>query len=162
AGAIRTALANGYNGSGSWNGANSISSSSAAVVFSDSANANKTALGYAAASTLGVTSFAGQSVVGSDVLVRYTYGGDANLDGKVNALDFNLLASGYGPDSQWALGDFNYDGQVNSADFAAMAVNFNAATLASPALGTLVPEPGIALSLMGGLGMLATRRRRNI
>ena len=70
-----------------------------------------------------------------------TYYGDANLDGKVNAQDFDLLAANYGNFSKvWSQGDFNYDGLVNVADFNALAANFNATPLSSPAFGTLVPS----------------------
>ena len=59
-------------------------------------------------------------------LVRYTLAGDANLDGKVNALDFDALASNFGgAGSFWTQGDFNYDGAVTSMDFVALAMNFN-------------------------------------
>ena len=89
--------------------------------------------------------FDGQSVDGSSVLVRYTWSGDANLDGVVNALDFNALASNFGGASNrfWYQGDFNYDGMTNTADFNALASNFNLA-LPSPALGclSLSPAPG--------------------
>jgi autotransporter-associated beta strand protein len=159
--ALRTSLANGY-AAGAWNGANSISSSSANAVFADANNPNKTALGYGLASTLGLSSFAGQSVVGTDVLVRYTLSGDANLDGKVNAMDFNLLASNFGAASLWTQGDFDFDGQVTSSDFSAIAANFNASLASAPALGALVPEPGIAMTLLAGAAALVIRRRRNM
>ena len=48
----------------------------------------------------------------------YTYGGDANLDGKINVddygkIDFNVSLGVAG----WANGDFNYDGQINGDDY---------------------------------------------
>jgi hypothetical protein len=109
----------------------------------------RTALGYADASTLGITSFSGQTIDSTTALVRYTYSGDANLDGKVNALDFNAVATNFGSATGriWFQGDFNYDGKANTLDFNALANNFNLA-LASPPLGTLVPEPfGVSLVL---------------
>ena len=57
--------------------------------------------------------------------MKYTYAGDANLDGSVNSLDFNALATNFGTsDNLWFNGDFNYDGTVNSLDFNALATNF--------------------------------------
>ena len=88
--------------------------------------------------------------------------GDANLDGKVNALDFNFLASGYGAGSNlWTKGDFNFDGNVDTLDFDALASNFNQSTPppAAPALGTLVPEPG-TIATLGIACILMVRRRR--
>jgi hypothetical protein len=68
----------------------------------------------------------------------YTYFGDANLDGKVNALDFNAVATNFGktPGSDvWAQGDFNYDGNVNTLDFTALAGSFGAHNRAGTGLG---------------------------
>jgi hypothetical protein len=93
------------------------------------------------------------------VLVRYTYAGDANLDGIVNALDFNAVATNFGISSSglWSQGDFNYDGAVNTADFMAMAQNFGE-VLASPAPGTVVPEPGMWACILGIAGLYRRRR----
>lgn len=154
--AIAADITSAYNG-GSWNGSG-LTSSHAAAIAADSANLHKTALGYATTSSLGITNFDGQSVSGANVLVRYTYTGDANLDGVVNALDFNAIASNFGGSNKfWFTGDFNYDGSVNTADFNALASNFNQPALTSQALGTVVPEPG--LCLLTGL-LVAGRRRR--
>jgi autotransporter-associated beta strand protein len=93
--------------------------------------------------------------------VAYAYYGDSNLDGKVNALDFNAVATNFGQSGkEWVQGDFNYDGAVNSLDFNALAGNFNQALPApAPALGALVPEPG-ALVLLPVAFELVSRRRR--
>ena len=51
--------------------------------------------------------------------------GDANLDGTVNATDFNLLAGHFNQTSQnWLTGDFNGDGVVNASDFDLLAANY--------------------------------------
>src|SRR5205814_7490697 len=60
-----------------------------------------------------------QTVSGSDTLVMYTYGGDANLDGKINVddyghIDSNVVLAGV---SGWFNGDFNYDGKINVDDY---------------------------------------------
>ena len=109
---------------------------------------------------------------GTSVTIGYTVFGDANVDSKVNALDFNALAVNFGNNSGalWYQGDFNYDGVVNTADFNTLATNFN--TVApTPAAGTLpeldslgavVPEPASAGVLMVAAGLLAGRHRRNV
>src|SRR5262249_48675712 len=100
---------------------------------------------------------------GKQMTVAYAYYGDSNLDGKVNALDFNSLATNFGQSGkEWVNGDFNYDGNVNTLDFNSLAGNFNSALPApAPALGALVPEPG-ALVLLAGIGAFAWRRRRSL
>ena len=103
----------------------------------------------------------------SKVTVGYTVFGDANLDGKVNAQDFDALAANYGATSGkfWYQGDFNYDGVVNVVDFNILAENYNqaapiptAAPVLAPVLGTLVPEP-VSLGLLGLAGLSLRRRR---
>jgi hypothetical protein len=52
--------------------------------------------------------------------------GDANRDRRVNALDFDALATSFGKTgAQFSDGDFNHDGQVTTADFTLLATRFN-------------------------------------
>ncbi len=163
AAAIRALIISGRNG-GSWNG-NGLTSSAAASIASDNSNPHKTALGYGEASTVGITTtFRGLPVDSTAVLVRYTFLGDANLDGLVNALDFNAVATNFGGSGKgWTDGDFDYNGIVNTLDFTQLASNFNlvlpSPAVESPVLGSLVPEPSLlgAVTLACGLRM---RRRR--
>ena len=126
---------------------------------------HKTALGYAQASELFTSfpaTFNGQTIPeGTDTIVAYVMQGDANLDGRVNALDFNAIAANFGAaNPSWAKGDANYDDNVNGLDFTAMALNFGQTTLSlSPSLGTIVPEPA-CVALIGMLGGFVTVRRR--
>jgi autotransporter-associated beta strand protein len=157
---IRGYIQAGYNG-GAWNGNNSIASSSAAA---SPAGTGKTALGYAEASALGITSVAGVPVDDSSVVVKYTLAGDANLDGVVNALDFNAIATNFGQGANlWRQGDFNYDGNVDASDFTAMSQNFGQTLASAPlttSLGSVVPEPASLALLMLGAGAVGCRRRR--
>jgi hypothetical protein len=157
---IAAEITSAYN-NGAWTGPG-LTSSHAAAIAADSANPHKTALGYATASSLGLSSFDGQSVSGANVLVRYTWTGDANLDGVVNALDFNAIATNFGGASgkNWIQGDFNYDGTINTADFTALASNFDQPVLASPPLGALVPEPSVLLLLAFCASSVPGRRSR--
>jgi hypothetical protein len=137
-----------------WTGSGLASSSANAAASSP----HPTALGYAESSALGLATFMGQSIDNTTLLVKYTYVGDANLDGRVNGLDFNLLATNYGATGgkHWFMGDFNYDGFANSMDFSALAVNFNQVLASSP-LASLVPEPNVVFLMAAAL---LVRRRR--
>src|SRR5208282_2315621 len=69
----------------------------------------------------------GQTISDTDILVKYTYFGDTNLDGVVNASDYLAIDSAFNHNSSvgaggqfeagWANGDFNYDGLINGDDY---------------------------------------------
>ena len=81
----------------------------------------------------------------TSLLLRYTYTGDANLDGSVNVSDFNMLAANFGKTGQfWTSGDFNYDGTVNALDLNAVATNRGDVS------DSVVSQVGSALALLGG------------
>jgi hypothetical protein len=54
-----------------------------ANVAIDGSNPHKTAIGFGEASELGLTTFAGESITGPAILLKYTLNGDANLDGQL-------------------------------------------------------------------------------
>jgi hypothetical protein len=109
----------------------------------------------------------------------YTLLGDANLDGKVNGTDFDLMATNFNQavTNGWDKGDFNYDGKVNGNDFVLLADNFNQFASQSAvsatdvaALDTFaaangislvnVPEPmSVGMMVTTGLGIIRRRRR---
>lgn len=146
---IRTYLISGRNG-GSWNGVG-LASRAAGLVAANGSDIHKTGLGYGESSTLfgpSGGSFAGETVDGTAVLVRYTLLGDNNLDGQVNSMDFDMLASHYGQTGVgWTDGDYNYDGTVNALDFNELATNYglNISISAEQLPGSLVPEPTVAI-----------------
>jgi len=109
-------------GDGSWNGNG--------IVTSTANPGGNTTLAIARASdVLGIGPAdagicRGQTVTGSDTLVMYTYGGDANLDGKVNVDDYGRIDSNIGLGTAgWFNGDFNYDGKINIDDYGIIDVN---------------------------------------
>ncbi|MCH2115232.1 MAG: hypothetical protein MK171_10030 [Pirellulales bacterium] len=77
--------------------------------------------------------------------------GDANLDGQVNDVDFDLWsANQFASTSDWNRGDFNTDGLVNDADFAIWQES-----------ALEVPEPAsLLLIVCGCLVWLSTGSRR--
>jgi hypothetical protein len=125
-GSTVTAAANllqlGFNG-GNWNGAGGITSGNAASDPND-----LTALGYASNADLGLTSFGGVTgLTPADVLVKYTYYGDANLDGQVDIGDLGLLAGAWQQSGKgWFDGDFTYNNTVDIGDLGLLAGNWQA------------------------------------
>jgi hypothetical protein len=105
---------------------------------------------------------------GMEGTLSVTHFGDANLDGRVNLNDFNILASNFGQsDRTWEQGDFNEDGFVNLGDFNLLAANFGkeiqpagpGTTITFGLGGQLAPEPAAAaLALL--VPALTLRRRR--
>jgi autotransporter-associated beta strand protein len=159
--AIKKLISVGWAG-GTWTGLG-ITSTTAAGIAGTVGNFNKTAIGYADASAVGIGTFAGGAVDSTSVLIRYTFSGDANLDGTVNNLDFTALAQAFNSSGLfWQNGDFNFDGVVNALDFNAIATNFGlnqpAPLPSSVDASVLVPEPA-ALLFLPALGL--ARRRRN-
>jgi hypothetical protein len=65
-------------------------------------------------------SFSGQVTSGiNDVLVKFTYFGDADLSGAVDATDYSLIDNGYVNGlSGWLNGDFDYSGVIDATDYA--------------------------------------------
>ena len=115
---IRQMLINGH-GPGDWSGTTGISSSIAHV----DTNHHHT-LAYGQATDLGITNFAGQTITGNAVVVKYTYYGDSNLDGVVDLdNDFALFVDGYNrqisnpaslnASNLWVNGDYNFDGMID-------------------------------------------------
>ena len=141
-------LRTGYN-NGSWAGGG-ITSSAAQMIAADASNLHKTGLGIGDNATLRLASFAGESIDPTSLLLRYTYMGDSNLDGTVNAIDFNALATHFGAttEAEWTGGDFNYDGTVNTLDFGILASNFGMTGSFASVLPNLVPEPSAWMLLV--------------
>jgi hypothetical protein len=68
----------------------------------------------------GLASFGGESVDANSILVKYTYDGDANLDGRINADDYFRIDSTFldqPANPTYAQGNFNYAGRVDADDY---------------------------------------------
>jgi hypothetical protein len=163
---------------GNWSGATGIVTSQ-----SNATNgSNYTSIGVAtAAQVLPNTAtetalWAGQTVTGTDTLVMYTYGGDANLDGKINIDDYGHIDTSIGIGlTGWFNGDFNYDGIINIDDYGIIDVNIgiqgapfstasqSLASFADQPAATAVPEPA-SLSILAFIaaGTMPRRRRSAI
>jgi hypothetical protein len=121
--------------------------------------------------------FDGQQTDTGSFFIKFTYGGDTNLDGQVDISDLLNLAQHYNGAGDWQFGDFTRDGLVNQADLAILAQDWQAGTTNGQLGGSLsglltgmglpgdvgVPEPTtLGLTAMGlGSLLLSRRRRRN-
>ena len=158
-------------GSTAWAGTTGITSSAAAATPSNTAlgvevndNGSGTAL---------TTTFDGQPVSDGDILVKYTFVGDADLSGTINAADYTLIDNGFNNHlAGWRNGDFNYDGVIDGDDYTLIDNAFNtqgstsfAALAANPtesiASSSSVPEPtSLFLLTVGVVGLFSRAPRR--
>jgi chondroitin AC lyase len=164
AAAITTEIAQGYNG-GAWGATHGITLSQPSVATDMTLGIllNVNASGGAL-----MSAFDGQAVTNSSVLVKYTYYGDATLDGKVDGSDYSRIDVGYlSHATGWNNGDFNYDGVINGSDYTLIDNTFNTqgaavtTEIATPTAEIAVPEP-VMLPLLGiGVaGLLGRNHRR--
>jgi probable HAF family extracellular repeat protein len=121
-------IQSGRNG-GSWNGTGIVTSS---------ASGNLTTLGVAD--------------VNGEVAVKFTYDGDANLDGKINIDDYTRIDSNIPlGTSGWFNGDFNYDGKINVDDY--LIIDSNIGTQGPPLSGAA----GASGDVLGAAAFAAER-----
>jgi hypothetical protein len=143
-------------------------SAAPAGIYSPQANASGglTTLAIAEASTvLGLAydetgSFAGQTVDATALLIKYTYAGDANLDGAINIDDYGRIDANVATPgaSGWFNGDFNYDGKINIDDYGIIDGNINqqgppllSADAVAAALPALPPSEDRLVNAMAAL-----------
>ena len=136
------------------------------------------------------TVFAGVTVANTDLILKFTYFGDANLDGLITLQDYQLTDAGYlagfdgspGHTASWLDGDFNYDGIVNYLDYALLdasagnttplgeqMIALHTAAFGAPYvqalntdLGAPIPEPATLALLTLAAAVLPRRRKLRI
>jgi autotransporter-associated beta strand protein len=113
--------------------------------------------------------FEGMSPGLNDVLIKLTYYGDTNLDGKVDGTDYSQIDFGYLHHSTgWYNGDFNYDGVIDGSDYALIDNSFNQqgaqiAAMVATSLSSVstVPEPSAMVLLSLGAMLLRRSKRKD-
>jgi hypothetical protein len=171
---VRNQILAGRGGPGfgaAWSGKGITSSAAAAAV---AAEPESRSIGFAENATMPLgpyTTFRGQPVDSTAVLIAFTRTADANLDGIVNDDDVTIVGATYAPGSaqpSWALGDFDYNGFVDDDDVTLLGAFYDpsAPPLAAPGVSstsavTAVPEPStlVLLGTMLALGAIAISRR---
>ena len=160
---LTSQAAQGFAG-GRWNAAGGIVSATAAADAKHLTGVGVLLNATAAGSPL-YTTFAGQPVGATDVLVRDTDYGDADLNGVVNAADYVRLDAGFlGHATGWQNGDFNYDGVVDGSDYtlADNAFDHQAGGTAAPAAAlatAAVPEPSSLIAAAAAVAAILAGRR---
>ena len=164
-------------GDGTWNGLGIRTS------MTDATTGVLTTLAVARADETGHDggTFGNVSVSGDDVLVMYTWGGDADLNGELNGddyfyLDSNILANQAGANNaSFHNGDFDYSGALDGDDYFILDSNILQAQASAPfptgagSTGSLqagagltaIPEPAsLALAALASSVLLRRRARR--
>jgi hypothetical protein len=95
----------------------------------------------------GTTTFNGRPVANSDVVVKYTFNGDTDINGTVNGSDYARVDTTFnnqitmGDIGGWFNGDFDFNNKVDGADYALIDSAFN--------------QQGTVVLARGGEGALA-------
>lgn len=142
------------------------------IYSSVSATDTRKAVGYAEASSLGISTFLGQSVDAEAIVLRLTLKGDSDLNGIVNFADLLTLAQNYNLTGDWRQGDANYDGVIAFDDLLSLAQNYGGSLSLVELSGfsnsfqsdlklalSMAPEPAAGALAALSVGALGRRRR---
>jgi hypothetical protein len=106
-------------GNGNWDGTGITSGAAAAA---NALNPESRSIGYANNGSLPLgaySTFRGQPLDATSVVMTFTVTGDANLNGTVDDDDVTITNATYAPgvsQPHWALGDYDYNGFVDDDD----------------------------------------------
>jgi len=100
--------------------------------------------------------FAAEDVDTNSILVKYSYTGDADVDGDVDADDYAQIDSGFASHlSGYRNGDFNYNGTIDADDFFLIDHAFS-----DQAAPLSLNEPALSFSPQTGASAAVTKNRQ--
>ena len=100
------------------------------------------------ADAINVSTFDGDAVSATDILVKRHLAGDANLDGTVDLTDLSTVLNNFGQTTaNWTGGNFDGATTIDLTDLSDVLNNFGktlstASVMGSPTLSLATPEPG--------------------
>jgi hypothetical protein len=155
-------------GNALWDGNGIVTSDTRAINIGDFVSIGVAKVGdFKNIADTATTTFAGQTVTGSDTVAMATWGGDANFDGEITIDDYGRIDANVNQSGSvfgWFNGDFNYDGKINIDDYGIIDGNVNRQGTPFSTSGKMdvvaaVPEP----ELVGvfSVALLCRRRRGN-
>ena len=122
---------------------------------------------------LNASSFGGEPVDSTAVLLGIVFAGDANLDGSVDITDLARLATAWQTAGLWTAGDFDYSGFIDISDLGLLATNWRVGANSSAGMSlndalaglglsdVSVPEPAqLAVTMCAAIAAIAKGRRR--
>jgi len=147
---LHNQIKQGFN-NGAWTGLGITSATAASNANTD------TGLAVVDNALLGYTNFSGQPVAADSILLKYTFYGDIDANGAVDADDLTVFANNFGraTGATQIDGDIDFNGTVDADDLTVFANNFNKGVGNPLTAGGVqaVPEPQ-AVGLMA-IGLVA-------
>ena len=147
-------MVNSARNGGNWQGGG-LTSSTARNVLSHSTTLGVLSGAEYVSANPGTTLFSGRTFDAGDTLIKYTWYGDTDFNGRVNFDDYVRTDNGFNNDLiGWLNGDFDLNGSINFDDYVLIDLAFNVQS------GTL----GRALDYLGGdsLGTVANGALRMV
>ena len=116
------------------------------------------------AGAINASTFDGDAVSATDILVKATFAGDTNLDGTVDLTDLSTVLNNFGQTTaNWTSGNFDGATTIDLTDLSDVLNNFGKTLATGSVAGSATsplaaPEPG-SLAMLGGAGALLLRRK---
>jgi hypothetical protein len=158
-GRLYNQLKQGFN-SGAWTGLGITSATAAANASAD------TGLAVVDNALLGLSNFSGQTVTADSIVLKYTYYGDIDQNGQVDADDLTVFAGNFGrtTGATQVDGDIDFNGRVDADDLTVFANNFNKG-VGGPLVAAsvqAVPEPGTWALLIVASVVISLREMKHV